>query len=46
LLPLADALFGTLRTELTADEEARHGSLDAAKRVALGSGERARHVVR
>lgn len=45
LLPLADVLFGTLRTELTADELARHGSLDAAKQVALGSGERARHVV-
>lgn len=45
LLPLADALFGTLRTELTDAELAAHGTLDAAKARRLGEGERARHVV-
>lgn len=42
LLPLADLLFGTLRTELSADESAHHGSLQSAKAVAVGEGERAR----
>ncbi|MDH4144877.1 MAG: hypothetical protein OEY23_06885 [Acidimicrobiia bacterium] len=42
LLPLADALFGTLRTSLTAEEEARHGTVDEAKARPVGSGERAR----
>lgn len=45
LLPLGDLLFGTLRTELTAAELARHGSLEQAKRRPLGAGERARVVV-
>lgn len=45
LLPFADALFGTLRTELTAEERALHGTPENAKQVALGSGERARAVV-
>lgn len=42
LLPLADLLFGTLRTELTAAELDRHGSLQAAKAKRIGQGERAR----
>lgn len=42
LLPLGDLLFGTLRTHLTADELAAHGSLDAAKFRPVGQGERAR----
>jgi hypothetical protein len=42
LLPLADLLFGTLRTELTADELHRHGPLDMAKSRRIGEGERAR----
>lgn len=42
LLPLADLLFGSLRTELTKDELDRHGSLDAAKGQPVGEGERAR----
>jgi hypothetical protein len=45
LLPLADLLFGTLRTQLTPDEEARHGTLAVAKAHPLGNGERARAVV-
>lgn len=45
LLPLADALFGTLRTEMTDDELVAHGTLDTAKARRLGVGERARHVV-
>ena len=45
LLPLADALFGTLRTEMTDVELAAHGTLDTAKARRLGEGERARHVV-
>jgi hypothetical protein len=45
LLPLADALFGTLRTEMTDDELVAHGTLDTAKARRLGEGERARHVV-
>lgn len=45
LLPLADALFGTLRTEMSDAELAAHGTLDAAKARPLGEGERARAVV-
>jgi multisubunit Na+/H+ antiporter MnhB subunit len=42
LLPLADLLFGTLRTAMTADEIHRHGRLEAAKTTLVGEGERAR----
>ncbi|HEX4980860.1 MAG TPA: hypothetical protein VFV63_04145 [Ilumatobacteraceae bacterium] len=42
LLPLADLLFGTLRTELTAEELERHGCLEVAKTRMVGQGERAR----
>jgi hypothetical protein len=45
LLPLADALFGTLRTEMTDAEVAAHGTLDDAKARPLGEGERARTAV-
>lgn len=45
LLPLSDLLFGTLRTALSADELAGHGSLEAAKAKRIGQGERARLVV-
>lgn len=41
LLPLGDLLFGTLRTRLTAEELAAHGSLDTAKLRPVGQGERA-----
>jgi hypothetical protein len=44
LLPLADLLFGTLRTEMTPDELVRHGSLELAKANRLGEGERAREA--
>jgi hypothetical protein len=42
LLPLADLLFGSLRTVLTDDELARHGTLTAAKQRRVGEGERAK----
>ncbi len=42
LLPLADLLFGTLRTELTAEELELHGPLELAKARPVGEGERAR----
>lgn len=42
LLPLADLLFGTLRTEMTPDEFDRFGPLDRAKARVVGEGERAR----
>ncbi len=42
LLPLADYLFGTLRTEMTPEELARHGPLQAAKARPVGDGGRAR----
>lgn len=42
LLPLADLLFGTLRTEMTAEELDRHGPLELAKATLMGEGERAR----
>ncbi len=45
LLPLADALFGTLRTELAPAEVAAHGTLAAVKQHRLGEGQRARLVV-
>lgn len=46
LLPLGDLLFGTLRTSLTAEERAEHGDLEAAKARRIGSGERAKSVIR
>ncbi|MGD9703067.1 MAG: hypothetical protein AB7Q42_15375 [Acidimicrobiia bacterium] len=42
LLPLADLLFGTLRTEMSTDELDRHGTLERAKSRPVGQGERAR----
>lgn len=42
LLPLADWMFGTLRTRLTAEELAEHGPLHIAKKRPIGQGERAR----
>jgi hypothetical protein len=39
LLPLADLLFGTLRTQLTAEELRAHGSLKRAKILRIGAGE-------
>ena len=42
LLPLGDALFGTLRREMTVDELKEHGTLEAAKSRPIGVGERAR----
>ncbi|MEY4174480.1 MAG: hypothetical protein RI900_1645, partial [Actinomycetota bacterium] len=45
LLPLGDLLFGTLRTQLTAEELAAHGSLSTAKLRPIGQGERARPQV-
>ena len=39
LLPLADWCFGTLRTELTSAEIARHGTLDQAKATPIGYSE-------
>lgn len=41
LLPLGDLLFGTLRTELTEEELEVHGTLERAKAVPIGRGERA-----
>lgn len=45
LLPLADLLFGTLRTRLTAEELARHGTRAAAKARVVGRGEPAREAL-
>lgn len=45
LLPLADVLFGTLRTEMTPEELAQHGPLALAKARPVGAGERARAAV-
>jgi hypothetical protein len=45
LLPLADLLFGSLRTQMTQDEIARHGTLTHAKSRPFGEGERARNAV-
>lgn len=39
LLPLSDALFGTLRRELTPEEIARHGTREEAKAHPVGEGE-------
>ena len=44
LLPLADLLFGTLRTTMTQEELDRHGPLEVAKATLAGQGERARVV--
>jgi hypothetical protein len=44
LLPLADLMFGTLRTQLTPDELQEHGTLENAKRNPVGEGERARRA--
>lgn len=41
LLPLADALYGTLRSTMTAQELADHGTLAEAKARPIGQGERA-----
>ncbi|MDH3292689.1 MAG: hypothetical protein OER95_00010 [Acidimicrobiia bacterium] len=45
LLPLADLLFGSLRTQMTQDEIDRHGTLGDAKSHPIGEGERARNAV-
>jgi len=39
LLPMADLLFGTLRTQLTPEELRAHGSLKRAKMIRVGEGE-------
>jgi sterol desaturase/sphingolipid hydroxylase (fatty acid hydroxylase superfamily) len=39
LLPMADLLFGTLRTQLTPEELRAHGSLKKAKLLRVGEGE-------
>jgi len=39
LLPMADLLFGTLRTQLTPEELRAHGSLKSAKMIRVGEGE-------
>jgi hypothetical protein len=46
LLPLADWLLGTMRRTLSADELARHGSLEEAKAQPVGESEPARQVAR
>jgi hypothetical protein len=43
LLPLADWVFGTLRTQLTPQELSAHGTLEDAKAHLVGAGERVRH---
>jgi hypothetical protein len=45
LLPLADLLFGSLRTQMTQEEIDRHGTLADAKSRPIGEGERARTAV-
>jgi sterol desaturase/sphingolipid hydroxylase (fatty acid hydroxylase superfamily) len=45
LLPLADLLFGSLRTEMSLDEVAHHGTLAYAKSRPIGEGERARNAI-
>jgi hypothetical protein len=42
LLPLADLLFGTLRTQMTPEEIDRFGPFELAKAKLVGEGERAR----
>lgn len=42
LLPLADVLYGSLRTTMSPEEIAGHGTLDNAKARPVGHGERAR----
>jgi hypothetical protein len=39
LLPMADLLFGTLRTQLTPEELRAYGSLKRAKLIRIGEGE-------
>jgi hypothetical protein len=39
LLPMADLLFGTLRTQLTSEELRAYGSLKRAKLIRVGEGE-------
>jgi len=46
LLPLADLVFGTLRTQLTPEELNVHGPLEAAKARLVGEGERVRQLTR
>jgi hypothetical protein len=46
LLPLADLVFGTLRTELTTEELEAHGPLAVAKARLVGEGERVRSLWR
>jgi sterol desaturase/sphingolipid hydroxylase (fatty acid hydroxylase superfamily) len=46
LLPLADLVFGTLRTQLTPEELNAHGPLEAAKARLVGEGERVRQLTR
>jgi hypothetical protein len=46
LLPLADLLFGTLRSSLTAAEETQHGSFEEAKAHPRGMSEPAWEVAR
>jgi hypothetical protein len=44
LLPLGDLMFGTLRTQLTPQELAGHGTLEQAKALPVGEGERVRSI--
>lgn len=44
LLPLADLLFGTLQLRLTDEELRTHGSLERAKMLRVGEGERAHNA--
>lgn len=46
LLPLSDRLFGTLRTALTEEEIARHGTWEQAKVRPVGAGETAHRALR
>jgi hypothetical protein len=46
LLPLADWLYGTLRTELTPQELQRHGTWERAKAHPIGCGEPAHEALR
>ncbi len=39
LLPLADWCYGTLRTELTSAEIAKHGTIEQAKATPIGHSE-------
>jgi hypothetical protein len=46
LLPLGDCLYGTLRTTMTAQELARHGTWEQAKARPVGYGEPAHEATR